>query len=68
MYRGSSFLLQKDYKVHKDAVIEIYKEEYKVLWGISCEEILKEDNINLIFKLSNRLKAIYIGKRKFRWI
>jgi len=64
MYRGSSFLLQKDYKVHKDTILELFKEEYKVLWGISCEELLKEDNLNLIFKLSNKLEEIYVEKRK----
>ena len=28
MYRGSSFLLQKDYKVHKPVITEILKEDY----------------------------------------
>lgn len=64
MYRGLSFLLQKDYKVHKDTILELFKEEYKALWDISCEELLKEDNLNLIFKLSIKLEEIYIEKRK----
>ena len=38
MYRGSSFLLQKDYKVHKDAVLEMQKEKYNILYEIYLEE------------------------------
>lgn len=64
MYRGSSFLLQKDYKVHKDIVIEINTPKYNSLWGINCEALLSEGNLGLLFKLSNRLKDIYVEKRK----
>ncbi|NIZ41569.1 hypothetical protein PVA45_08610 (plasmid) [Entomospira entomophila] len=32
MYRGSSFLLQQDYKVHTEAVRVIMNEEYNSLW------------------------------------
>lgn len=34
MYRGSSFLLQKDYKVHIPVVKELLSEKYDVLAGI----------------------------------
>lgn len=64
MYRGSSFLLWKDYLVHIEAVKEIYNPEYKPLWGISCNDLLTEDNLDLIIKLSDKLKTIYIDKRK----
>lgn len=64
MYRGSSFLLQKDYKVHKDAVREIYNPKYKPLWGISCDGLLRSNNMDLVFELSERLKEIYIEKRR----
>lgn len=33
MYRGSSFLLQRDYKTHIGAVKEIMKDKYKDLWN-----------------------------------
>ena len=36
MYRGSSFLLQKDYKVHTPIVEEILKPEYDCLFGVAC--------------------------------
>ena len=45
-------------------ILELFKEEYKVLWGISCEELLKEDSLNLIFKLSNKLEEIYVEKER----
>lgn len=64
MYRGSSFLLWKDYLVHRDAVKELYNVEYKPLWGISCNDLLTEDNLDLVIKLSDKLKTIYMGKRK----
>ena len=36
MYRGSSFLLQKDYKVLVPIVEEILKPEYDCLFGLAC--------------------------------
>ena len=36
MYRGSSFLLQKDYKVLSPIVEEILKPEYDCLFGLAC--------------------------------
>ena len=39
MYRGSSFLLQKDYTVHAPIVEEILKPEYDCLFGIACADL-----------------------------
>ena len=39
MYRGSSFLLQKDYKVHTPIVKEILKPEYDCLFGVACVDL-----------------------------
>lgn len=36
MYRGSSFLLQKDYKVLVPIVEEVLKPEYDCLFGLAC--------------------------------
>ncbi len=63
MYRGSSFLLQKDYRVHYDVVKEILNERYNSLWNIDCEELTKENNLNLIFEISEKIREIYIRKR-----
>lgn len=63
MYRGSSFLLQKDYRVHYDVLKEILNERYNSLWNIDCEELTKENNLNLIFEISEKIREIYIRKR-----
>ena len=41
MYRGSSFLLQKDYKVLLPIVEEILKSEYDCLFGVACADLLE---------------------------
>jgi len=43
MYRGSSFLLQKDYKVLVPIVEEILKPEYDCLFGLACTELRNDD-------------------------
>lgn len=60
MYRGSSFLLQKDYKVHATAIREIMKSEYIGLWAVKCDDYLYNKNcLNTLFSLSNALRQIY---------
>lgn len=44
MYRGSSFLLQKDYKVHIPVVKELLSKKYDALAGIECIDFRKESN------------------------
>ena len=39
MYRGSSFLLQKDYKVLSPVVEEVLKPEYDCLFGVACVDL-----------------------------
>ena len=58
MYRGSSFLLQKDYKVHNQAVTELLEEKYVSLWAISPSEY-NYNTLHLLFSLVNELKLIY---------
>ena len=43
MYRGSSFLLQKDYKVLLPVVEEILKPEYDCLFGLACTDVRNDD-------------------------
>lgn len=43
MYRGSSFLLQKDYKVLSPVVEEILKSEYDCLFGLACTDLRNSD-------------------------
>lgn len=62
MYRGSSFLLQRDYLVHKDAVEAILNKKYNCLLGCDVDSL--EENLRLLFKLSRKLKTIYDKIRK----
>ena len=43
MYRGSCFLLQKDYKVLSPIVEEILKPEYDCLFGLACTDLRNDD-------------------------
>ena len=52
MYRGSSFLLQKDYKVLSPVVEEVLKPEYDCLFGVACMD-LREPWVQ------ERLKNVY---------
>lgn len=64
MYRGSSQLLQKDYLIHKDAIINILWDPcYDNLWGkIWIDSKQDSHNIDLIFSkdgLVDKLKIYY---------
>lgn len=59
MYRGSSFLLQKDYKVHIPVVKEILKEEYNNLVGIECVEYHKKENQDALLELEKFMIDYY---------
>ena len=43
MYRGSSFLLQKDYKVLSPVVEKVLKPEYDCLFGVACTDLRNDD-------------------------
>lgn len=43
MYRGSSFLLQKDYKVLVPIVEEVLKPEYDCLFGLECTDVRESE-------------------------
>ena len=59
MYRGSSFLLQKDYKIHIPVVREILKEKYNSLVGIECVAYKNESNQKLLIELNNFISNYY---------
>ena len=64
MYRGSSFLLQTDYKVHIPVVKEILKEKYDCLFGIECSDLRKENVQKRLRKLDCFMKSHYGDIRK----
>lgn len=65
MYRGSSFLLQCDYRIHMLAVKEIMNEDYDCLLGVKCCDLVgKKGSIGYekrmkIWKLYDKLNKIY---------
>lgn len=63
MYRGSSFLLQKDYKVHIPVVKIIMEKRYDPLMGISAEELIKNENLTLLEEVSDRIRKAYADER-----
>lgn len=64
MYRGSSFLLQKDYKVHRAAVIEMQNVKYNILRAATPEILITEDALSKIFELQYQLDNIYTSIKK----
>lgn len=64
MYRGSSFLLQKDYKVHIPVVKELLKNKYDVLAGIDCIGLKDDSNQKLLQDINSFLEKYYDEIRK----
>ncbi len=63
MYRGSSYLLQKDYLIHKKLLEEVLlkDEEYKKLqgWDFMKDNEENKENIKLLFDLDKKIKDYY---------
>src|SRR5688572_6231958 len=60
MYGGSSFLLQRDYSIHRDAVATLLRPEYEPLWSATFDNADDDEKTaRLIFSLSTDLKANY---------
>lgn len=53
MYRGSSFLLQKDYKVLLPIVEKVLKPEYDCLFGLACADLREPDVQTRLANLSD---------------
>lgn len=60
MYRGSSFLLQKDYKVLVPIVEEVLKPEYDCLFGLACAD-LREPGVQKQLTKLNKYIAKHFG-------
>ena len=64
MYRGSSFLLQKDYKIHIPAIKELLKSKYDCLFGLKCSDLRRNEICNKLKKLRIILSGYYDKVRK----
>lgn len=59
MYRGSSFLLQKDYRVHIPVSKKLLSTKYDDLAGIKCSDFRKESNQELLKEICKFLNDYY---------
>jgi len=68
MYRGSSFLLQKDYKIYERVIEELTDPKFGDLWDVGYyDDLLKLENeiskhhekIERIFSLRNKIKNLF---------
>ena len=63
MYRGSSFLLQQDYKIHRKVVDTILDSD-KRLQGAGCEELADPELNRALWDLSRTITEYYSDVRK----
>ncbi len=63
MYRGSSFLLQKDYKVHIPVVRILLEKKYDPLVGISAEGLTEDANLDLLEEVGERIRRAYAAEQ-----
>ena len=66
MYRGSSFLLQKNYKVHRKVIETIFDKNYDCLFAIEAHELIKEDMLDLLWDVSTKIKTIYANTKSIK--
>ena len=60
MYRGASFLLWKDYKLHRYAIRDLFRKKYRVLWNLDYTRIRDEARTaDLLLDLADRLRHTY---------
>ena len=57
MYRGSSQIFHKDYKIHIPVVRVLVSPKYEALWSLDCDSLqLNDPSIGLIFKLAEDVR------------
>jgi hypothetical protein len=60
MYRGSSALLWKDYRIHQRAVSELLAPTYDNLWDLCFDDVARDSaTADQIVSLSDALRAAY---------
>ena len=64
MYRGASFLLKKSLRIHKKPIEELLNPKYSCLWNTDMGSFKKPETINILFKLKDALKNLYLSQTK----
>jgi hypothetical protein len=62
MYRGSAFLLQKDYKIHVPVIKEVLQPKYDILFGLECSKLMSDDNVQKLLSDLIKILSGYYGK------
>lgn len=65
MYRGSSFLLQNDYKVLLPVVEEVLKPEYDCLFRVACAD-LREPEVQVMLRSCTTTSPTIFGRSAMR--
>ena len=63
MYRGSSFLTRKDYRIHVPVVQELLDSRYDCLFGLECEDLRKPEIQQALAGLESFMERYYEGVR-----
>jgi hypothetical protein len=62
MYRGSSFILWKDYQIHIPAIRLLLEPEYRPLRNLELDSLFAEGaEFSSVFGLAARLKELYVS-------
>lgn len=61
MLRGSSFLLQKDYRIHLPVVKLLVSEEFRELYDCPIEKYTESEILDKIISLSSKIIELYKG-------
>lgn len=63
MYRGSSPLLWKDYRIHKPAIQKLFEPQFKSLWDLKFDDPAQDlTSAKQIESLAEEIRSIYRGQ------
>jgi hypothetical protein len=65
MYRGSTFLLWKDYQIHAPAVSVLIDPAYRALWDTNAISHSFDERVRLVVKLSTAITNAYKDNIRF---
>jgi hypothetical protein len=62
MYRGSSFILWKDYQIHTPTIRLLLEQQYRPLWNLDLNTVRTENaELTSVFSLASRLRQLYVA-------
>jgi len=62
MYRGSSFIIWKDYQIHTPTIRVLLEQQYRQLRNLDLNTVRTENaEVSLVFTLATRLRQLYVA-------